>query len=217
MRRRHFIAVCAGAVAFPRLAGSTQKKAMPIIGVLLYGTKQLDQEHPLLAGLRDAGLIDGKTATILLREAEGRPERLPALAAELVAMTPDIIVTAGPQPIRAVKEATSTIPIVMAIVSDPVTYGFVASLSHPRRQSYRDVDGQHGTQQQAHRFAARSRTRHFARRRIHRSDDRDRKVWTKPQLLHARSESTSKFYPSPRPRSCAVLPRPRAAKRRRCS
>src|SRR3954452_4125829 len=129
MRRRHFITVCAGAVAFPRLAGA--QKAMPIIGVLLYGTKQLHREHPLVTGLRDAGLVDGKTATILLREAEGRPERLPALAAELGAMKPDVIITAGPQPIRAVKEATSTIPIVMAIVSDPVTYGFVASMSRP--------------------------------------------------------------------------------------
>ena len=70
MRRRHFITVCAGAVAFPRLAGA--QKAMPIIGVLLYGTKQLDQEHPLIAGLRDAGLVDGKTAKILVREAKGQ-------------------------------------------------------------------------------------------------------------------------------------------------
>src|SRR5436190_21991234 len=75
--------------------------------------------------------FDGKTATILVREAEGRPERLPQLVAELVAQNPDIIVTAGPQTIAAVKNASATIPIVMEIVSDPVTYGFVDSLAHP--------------------------------------------------------------------------------------
>jgi putative ABC transport system substrate-binding protein len=104
---------------------------LPVIGVLLYGTKLPNQEHPLIAGLRDVGLLDGRTASILVREAEGRTERLPQLASELVAAKPDVIVTAGPQPIKAVKDATSTIPIVMAIVSDPMTYGFVQSLPHP--------------------------------------------------------------------------------------
>src|SRR5215471_2103061 len=88
-------------------------------------------EHPVILGLRDVGLVDGKTATILVREAEGNPDRLSQLAAELVAQKPDVIITAGPQPIAAVKNATTTIPIVMAIVSDPVTYGFVDSLSQP--------------------------------------------------------------------------------------
>jgi putative ABC transport system substrate-binding protein len=113
--------------------------AMPIrerparIGLLLYGSLKLFSPgmHPFLAGLREVGLIDGKNATLIVREANGHTERLPQLAAELIAARPDIIVTAGPQPIQAVKTATSKIPIVMAIVSDPVTYGFVQSLPHP--------------------------------------------------------------------------------------
>jgi putative tryptophan/tyrosine transport system substrate-binding protein len=103
------------------------------IGVLLYGSKAqyAPAEHPFFAGLRDLGLVEGGNVIVLVREAEGRPDRLPQLAAELVAEKPDVIVSAGPQPIEAVKNATATIPIVMAIVSDPVTYGFVASLPHP--------------------------------------------------------------------------------------
>jgi len=128
--RRAVVRIAAGAAAWPLAAGA-QRKAMPVIGFLLYGTKWPGQEHPLFSGLREFGLIDGKTVTILVREAEGQVDRLPRLAAELVAAKPDIIVTAGPQPIRAVKNATATIPIVMAIVSDPVTYGFVASLARP--------------------------------------------------------------------------------------
>ena len=103
------------------------------IGLLLYNSRQQDpsEEHPFFIGLRDIGLVDGRNVTVLVREAEGHVERLPLLAAELVAAKPDIIVTAGPQPIQAVKDATSSIPVIMAIVSDPVTYGFAASLSHP--------------------------------------------------------------------------------------
>ena len=130
MRRRDLLILGGAAAAWP-LTARAQQKPMPVIGVLLYGAKSPDQEHPLLAGLREVGLMDGKTATILVREAEGEAERLPRLAAELVTAKPDVLVTAGPQPIRAAKEATSTIPIVMAIVSDPVTYGFVASLARP--------------------------------------------------------------------------------------
>jgi len=131
MKRRDLLLLLSAAATVPPLAARAEQKAMPVIGVLLYGTKWSDQEHPLLLGLRELGLIDGKTVTILVREAEGQVDRLPRLAAELVAAKPNIIVTAGPQPIRAVKEVTTTIPIVMAIVSDPVTYGFVASLARP--------------------------------------------------------------------------------------
>ena len=105
----------------------------PRIAILLYYSllQHPGQEHPVLLGLRDVGLVDGKSATILVREAKGHPERLPQLAAELVAQKPNVIVTAGPQPVAAAKNATGTIPIVMAIVSDPVTYGFVDGLAHP--------------------------------------------------------------------------------------
>ena len=88
-------------------------------------------EHPVFVGLREAGWLDGQNTTLILRDAEGRPGRLPELAADLVAAKPDVIITAGPQAVLAAKNATTTIPIVFAVISDPVTYGVVASLAHP--------------------------------------------------------------------------------------
>jgi len=144
---------------------------LPVVGVLLYRTKLPNQEHPLIAGLRDVGLVDGRTASIPVREAEGRTERLPQLAGELVAAKPDVIVTAGPQPIKAVKDATSTIPIVMAILSDPITYGFVQSLPHPGGNLTRLSMINTELRQQAHRITAGDCARYCARRGIHRPDD----------------------------------------------
>ena len=77
------------------------------------------------------GISRGKTLSLNGRSADGKPDRLPALAAELVRLKVDIIVTAGPTATRAAKEATSTIPIVMTQDSDPVGTGFVASLARP--------------------------------------------------------------------------------------
>ena len=136
MKRRHLLGLLGGAVGSSMAGGlaiAAGRGEPPRIAILLYGSLlQHDfPEHPLLVGLRDVGLVGGKTATVMVREAEGHPERLPQLAGELVAENPDIIITAGPQPIAAVKNATATIPIVMAIVSDPVTYGFVDGLARP--------------------------------------------------------------------------------------
>jgi len=82
-------------------------------------------------GLRELGYVEGKNIVIEWRSAEGKFDRLPALAAELVRLKVDIIVSSGPAPTRAAKEATSTIPIVMAQDIDPVGSGFVASLARP--------------------------------------------------------------------------------------
>jgi putative ABC transport system substrate-binding protein len=82
-------------------------------------------------GLRELGYVEGKNIVIEWRFADGKFDRLPALAAELVRLKVDIIVTAGPLPTRAAKEATTTIPIVMASDPDPVGNGFVASLARP--------------------------------------------------------------------------------------
>ena len=102
------------------------------IGVLFYSSRvNGPAEHPLFVGLREVGLLDGRNATLIIRDAEGQPERLPQLAAELVAAGPDVIITAGPQAVQAAKAATTTIPIVFAIISDPISYGVVASLAHP--------------------------------------------------------------------------------------
>ena len=82
-------------------------------------------------GLRELGYVEGKNIVIEWRYAEGKFDRLPALAAELVRLKVDVIVTSGPLPTRAAKEATVTIPIVMTPVGDPVGSGFVASLARP--------------------------------------------------------------------------------------
>ncbi|MBM2806335.1 MAG: transporter substrate-binding protein [Deltaproteobacteria bacterium] len=84
-----------------------------------------------MQGLRELGYIEGKNIVIEYRWAEGKLDRLPALAAELVSLKVDVIVTAGGTSTRAAKEATSTIPIVMFQDNDPVGNGFVASLARP--------------------------------------------------------------------------------------
>jgi putative ABC transport system substrate-binding protein len=82
-------------------------------------------------GLRELGYVEGKNIVIEYRYAEGKQDRLPALATELVRLKEDAILTGGPLSTRAAKEATTTIPIVMAFDNDPVGNGFVASLSRP--------------------------------------------------------------------------------------
>ncbi len=82
-------------------------------------------------GLRELGHVEGKTIVIEWRSAEGQLERLPSLAAELVRLKVDVIVTAGPSATRPVKAATVTIPIVITNDNDPVANGFVASLARP--------------------------------------------------------------------------------------
>jgi ABC transporter substrate binding protein len=82
-------------------------------------------------GLRELGYVEGKTIVIEWRSAEGQFDRLPSLAAELVRLNVDVIVTAGPLPTRPVKAATVTIPIVITNDNDPVANGFVASVARP--------------------------------------------------------------------------------------
>jgi ABC-type uncharacterized transport system substrate-binding protein len=82
-------------------------------------------------GLRELGYVEGKNIVIEWRSAEGKADRLPALAAELVRLKVDVIVSPGPGPTRAAKQATNTIPIVMAFDDDPVGSGFAASLARP--------------------------------------------------------------------------------------
>jgi ABC-type uncharacterized transport system substrate-binding protein len=85
----------------------------------------------LRAGLRDLGYLEGKNLVIESRWAEGKFDRLPELAAELVRLKVDVILTAGTPGIRAAKNATTTIPVVMVTSGDPVAFGFVASLARP--------------------------------------------------------------------------------------
>ena len=93
-----------------------------------------DNPHLLEAfrqGLRELGYVEGQNIAIEYRFGEGRPERLPALAADLVRLKVDVIVTGAPPAPEAAKQATSTIPIVFAVTGDPVAQGLVASLARP--------------------------------------------------------------------------------------
>jgi putative ABC transport system substrate-binding protein len=114
-------------------ASAQQPAKIPRIG-FLSGTSHSTISARVEAfrqGLRELGYVEGKTIVIDYRYAEGKSDRLPALADELVRLKVEVIVTAGPQPTRPAKEATSTIPIVMAHDPDPVGSGFVASLARP--------------------------------------------------------------------------------------
>ena len=115
------------------LVDAQQPKKVPFIGVLYTGSGiSAAQVDGFRHGLRDLGYAEGKNITIEYRFAEGKLERLPDLAAELVRLKVDLIVAAGGTPaILAAKNATSAIPIVFPAVSDPVALGIVASLARP--------------------------------------------------------------------------------------
>jgi putative ABC transport system substrate-binding protein len=134
MRRRDFITLVGGAAVMWPLATPAQQPAMPAIGYL-NGASAAEFPHLLAAfrkGLIESGYTEGRNVTMEYRYADGRYDRLPTLAADLVSRRVSAIVaTAGTPTIRAAKAATSTIPIVFVIGGDPVMFGIVASLSHP--------------------------------------------------------------------------------------
>jgi len=113
--------------------GAQQPKKVPRIGFLaaLSLSAVSARIEAFRQGLRELGYVEGKNIVIEWRYAEGKPERMRELAAELVRLQVDVIVTAGPASTRPAKEATVTIPIVMAFDVDPVGSGFVASLARP--------------------------------------------------------------------------------------
>jgi len=114
------------------LAEAQQTGKVPRIAFLLGSSPGPDPRvDAFRQGLRDLGYIEGKNIVIEWRFAEGKQDRLPEIAAELVHLNVEIIVTDGTAVTRAVKNATKTIPIVMAADGDPIGNGFVASLAHP--------------------------------------------------------------------------------------
>ena len=132
-RRQVILALGSAAVAWPSLAAA-QQGAMPTIGFL--SSNLHDAMLPFVAafkeGLAEAGYIEGQNVAIEYRWAEGRYERLPALAAELLAHKVDVIVASGGTPsARAAKQVDPTIPVVFTAVSDPVAVGLVDSLARP--------------------------------------------------------------------------------------
>jgi putative ABC transport system substrate-binding protein len=133
MRRREFISLSVGAAISWPLAGRAQQSAIPVIG-FLGGAEPVGyapQIKALRLGLGDYGYVEGQNIAIEYRWAEGRYDRLPALAADLVRRKVAIIVTQGTPAAIAAKRATNTIPIVMAIVGNPIETGIVASLARP--------------------------------------------------------------------------------------
>src|SRR6266850_5813960 len=134
MARKLIIVLLIGlTLASVHLAEGQQPTKVSRIGYLTGTTPdgQLDRIEAFRQGLRELGYVEGKNIVIEWRSAEGKLDRLPALAAELVRLKVDVIVTGGPPATRAAKEATATIPIVMAQDTDPVASGFVASLARP--------------------------------------------------------------------------------------
>ena len=114
-------------------ARAQQATKIPRIGFLITSSPSAiaPRMDAFRQGLRELGYVEGKNIAIERRHAEGKFDRLPALAAELVSLKVDIIVSSGPTATRPAKSATSTIPIVMTFDDDPVGSGFVASLARP--------------------------------------------------------------------------------------
>jgi putative ABC transport system substrate-binding protein len=128
MQRREFIMLLGGAASAWPVAGRAQKSAKVRIGII-------DDDAPtwdyFRQGLRDLGYIDGQNIAFEYRSAEGQPDRLATAASDLARLPVDIIIASGSAATLAAQQATTTIPIVMISVGDPVRAGFVASLARP--------------------------------------------------------------------------------------
>jgi ABC-type uncharacterized transport system substrate-binding protein len=133
MRRRKFITLLGVAAAWPLVARAQPRGKVYRIGFLgvTSRTEYQRQVDALRTGLRQLGYEEGNNIVFEYRWAEGRYDRLPELAAELVNLNIDVLVAHSTPGARAAKQATSTIPIVVAVVADPVDVGLVASLARP--------------------------------------------------------------------------------------
>ena len=133
MHRRDFVTLVGGAAVSWPLAVGAQQKAMRVIGYLGISSPSLEPHYveAFRQKLRELGHIEGENLTIEYRWAEGQDSRLPELAAELVRLHPDVIVTTGTPGTLAAKQASKTVPIVFASSADPVGGGLVASFARP--------------------------------------------------------------------------------------
>jgi putative ABC transport system substrate-binding protein len=134
VKRREFITLLGGAAAaWPFRAGAQQAGKVYRIGVLemTSATLNVANVYALRAGLRQLGYFEGQNLVIEYRSADGRDDRFPGLARELLALKVDVIVTRGTPAAKAAKNATSTVPVVMAASGDPLGTGLVTSLSRP--------------------------------------------------------------------------------------
>jgi len=132
MNRRAFITLLGGAAAWPLGARAQQATSPRRIGVLLVGLSPESKEaKQFRLGLRDAGYFEGRNVVIEWRSAKGDYNRVPELVADLIQSRVDVIVLDSTVATEASKRSTSTIPIVMALVTDPVGSGLVENLAHP--------------------------------------------------------------------------------------
>jgi len=127
IRRRKFITLLGGSALWPLAAQAQQPAKAPLIGII--------DDAPIWdhfrRGLRELGYIEGRDIAIEYRSAEGQPDRLTAVARDLASLSVDVIATSGSAATRAAQQATTTIPIVMIAIGDPVRAGLVPSLARP--------------------------------------------------------------------------------------
>jgi ABC-type uncharacterized transport system substrate-binding protein len=133
MKRREFISLLGGAASWPLAARAQQAAGHPLIGVLsplsqVTATRNIEG---LRAGLRELGYVEGRNIRLALRFADGSPERMPALATELVTLKPDAIIAAPESSLAAVRGATRTIPVITIWLQDPVLSGAADSIARP--------------------------------------------------------------------------------------
>ncbi len=132
MERRTFLALVPGSLLAAPLAAEAEQGSIPRIGFLHFGSPVPSVEvDAFRQGLRELGYIEGQNIALEVRFASGRVERLPELAAELVRLKPDVIVTPATPPSLSAKQATRTIPIVFAGIADPVGAGLISNFARP--------------------------------------------------------------------------------------
>lgn len=129
MRRRELVALLGVGAAWPLATFAQRSPVLPRIGLL--SPRQGPAQYAIVQGLAERGYVDGKTAKLEERQADGRLERLPALARELVALPVGVIVALAAAATLAARQATATIPIVMVHAGDPVGSGLIESLARP--------------------------------------------------------------------------------------
>src|SRR6185369_8134924 len=132
MKRRGFITLVGGAAAaWPLAAGAQQKGKLPVIGLLNPGSTDTPGVVGFYKGLRELGYVEGSNIAIERRYGDWNADRFKELAADLARIKVDVIVVVSTTPARAAKQATSTVPIVVAGMADPVGDELIVSLSRP--------------------------------------------------------------------------------------
>jgi putative ABC transport system substrate-binding protein len=134
LKRREFITLLGGAAAvWPLAARAQQSLGRPLVGLLspLSQAAAARNVEGFRKGLRDLGYVEGRNIAVEFRYSEGVPARLPELAAELVALNPDVIFAGSASGILAAHRATQTIPLVMVTLTDPIALGLVKSIARP--------------------------------------------------------------------------------------